>query len=223
MESENLKTTNQLENYFYKIQEKVVPYKVMAKVKTPNSEFIGEIIEDRQNGERYSISYLDETKWYDKYYIEVLYNDEEEVQDLSNEEINFYVNYKNFISPTDYFIWVDVYRNQTYVLKKNKQVYELVERFKCSTGENHTPTKRGMFQIVSKGKSFIGRDKTYLCYNYLQYDGSYLLHSFPYDFDQQVLDDRLSQRVSNGCVRFNYEDSFYLYKNIPLSTSIWIN
>ena len=77
--------------------------------------------------------------------------------------------------------------------------------------------------ILDKGTHFYSRDNTYICYNYLKYSGSYLLHSFPYSLDKKVLDDRLYDRVSNGCVRLTFEDSLYLYNDIPINSTIWLN
>ena len=61
------------------------------------------------------------------------------------------------------------------------------------------------------------------CYYFMQYSGSYLLHSFPFDLENNVKDDRVEARVSNGCVRYSLSDSKYLYDLIPSGTSIWLN
>jgi hypothetical protein len=145
---------------------------------------------------------------------------EEKIDYLTDYEIELYINLSKFTSDTNYFIYVDIFRNQTYVLKKINNYFYLEKRLNCSTGELTTPTKRGTYKIVNKGKSFIGRSKDYICYNYLTYSGSYLLHSFPYSLDNKVLDDRVNDRVSNGCVRFSLLDSKYLYDVITIGTSI---
>lgn len=214
---------NVYEKQYEIIQEKVVPYIVNAEVTIDNKKVVGEIIEDKGNGNTYCIDIDNEQQWFSKYYVTILHDDELSLERLLDEEIEFYVNYNHFESPTDYFIWVDIYRNETYILKKSNEYFFVIKRLICSTGANVTPTKRGFYSILTKGTHFYSRDNTYICYNYLQYSGSYLLHSFPYSLKHEVLDDRLQNRVSNGCVRYSFEDSKYLYDDIPINTTIWLN
>ena len=208
---------------YQNISKKVIPYIVQAKVKVDNQEIIGEVIQDKGNGESYYININNEEKWYDSYYVTIIDPPVERLESLTNEEIEIYAKFSNFSSKTDYFLWVDIFRNETYVLKKDNENFKVEKRMPCSTGTNTTPTKRGMYEIIDKGESFIGRTKTYICYNYMQYSGSYLLHSFPYSLDDEILDDTLYGRVSNGCVRYSLDESKYLYDNIPLNTTIWLN
>ena len=222
-DSFNQTTENMIEKKYNSISQKVMPYIVHAEVQIDNNKYIAEIIEDKGNGTTYCVNVDNKEYWIDKYYVNILVGEELKLAPLENEEIEFYVNYNGFESKTDFFIWVDVYRNETYILKKINNYFYLERRLICSTGANITPTKRGMFEITQKGTHFYGRDNTYICYNFLQYCGSYLLHSFPYSFSKEVIDGRLSERVSQGCVRFSFDDSKYLYDKIPLNTLIWVN
>ena len=202
---------------------KMVPFIVKANVEVDGKVYQGEVIEDKGNGQRYCLKINDGLYWYDAYYVTILDINEIEYEVLTDYEIELFVNLSSFSSDTDYLIYVDILRNQTYVLKKDNNYFKLEKRLDCSTGELTTPTKRGTFKIVNKGKSFIGRSKNYICYNYLTYSGSYLLHSFPYSLDNELLDDRINDRVSNGCVRFSLNDSKYLYDIIPCETTIILN
>lgn len=199
---------------------KLIPFIVKAKVEVDGKVYQGEVIEDKGNGQRYCLKIDDGLYWYDSYYVTILDIKEEKIDYLTDNEIELYINLSKFTSDTNYFIYVDIFRNQTYVLKKINNYFYLEKRLNCSTGELTTPTKRGTYKIVNKGKSFIGRSKDYICYNYLTYSGSYLLHSFPYSLDNKVLDDRVNDRVSNGCVRFSLLDSKYLYDVITIGTTI---
>lgn len=212
-----------IQSKYNEVLKKVVPYIVMAKIDYNKHYYVGEVIEDKNNGDSYCIKLDDEYVWFDCMDVTILENKEEILTDLTDLEIEIFVNYSDFILESKYFIFVDIYRNQTYVLENKNDYYYLIKRLNCSTGKNITPTKRGLYKILSKGKSFLGRDKTYKCYYYLQYDGSYLLHSFPYSLDDKVLDDRINQRVSNGCVRYSYYDAKYIYDLIPLDTQIYLN
>ncbi|MDY2888154.1 MAG: L,D-transpeptidase [Candidatus Caccosoma sp.] len=212
------------ESEYEKVKQKVKPYIVKAKIVENGKELVGEVIEDKQNGKEYHLIIDNEDKWYLNYYVTILANDETKNKDsLSAEEIELYVNNSTLSSKTNYLIWVDLYRIETYVLQKNDNHYFLIKRLNCASGANITPTKRGIYTIGNKGTHFYGRDNTYICYNYLQYSGSYLLHSFPYSLDKKVLDNRLKERVSNGCIRYSFDDSKYLYDNIPINSTIWIN
>ena len=184
---------NQIEKQYEIISQKVVPYIVNAKIIEDDNVYVGEVLQDIGNGTKYCIKVDNEEKWYSKYYVTILQVDELTLPDLKDEEIEFYVNFNNFDSITNYFIWVDIYRNETYILKKENGFFFLCKRLKCSTGANITPTKRGLYEITNKGTHFYSRDNTYICYNFLQYSGSYLLHSFPYSLNKEVLDDRLNQ------------------------------
>ena len=212
------------ESEYEKVKQKVIPYIVKAKVVEDGKELVGEVIEDKQNGKEYHLVIDNEDKWYLNYYVTILANDETKAKDsLSDEEIELYVNNSTLSSTTNYLIWVDLYRIETYVLQKNDNHYFLIKRLNCASGANVTPSKRGIYTISNKGTHFYSRDNTYICYNYLQYSGSYLLHSFPYSLNKKVLDNRLKQRVSNGCIRYSFDDSKYLYENIPLNSTIWVN
>lgn len=208
-----------------KISEMVVPYIVKAKVQDIKLQttFVGEIVEDVENGEKYHIKNEEIDEWYSKYFITILDVEDLHLPSLSDYQLELYLNMSFAESKTDYYLWVDLYRMQVYLFKKIEGYFFLEKRFLCSPGNNATPTKRGYFTIVDKGTHFYSRDATYLCYNWLKYSGSYLFHSFPYGFNNEVLDSRLQERVSNGCIRLSYEDSLYLYQNVPLKTTVWVN
>lgn len=205
------------------IEDKVIPYIVYANVIIEGKEYVGEILEDKQNGTTYCVKVEDNIFWLDNKKVSIIDPFVKEIEDLTNEEIEIYVNINQYDSLTNYFIWIDLYRNQTYILEKENEKYKMINRLNCASGRNETPTKRGLYEITSKGEEFLGRDKTYKCYYFMQYSGSYLLHSFPYDLNNNVKDDRVNARVSNGCIRYSLKDSKYLYDLIPLGTSIWLN
>lgn len=214
---------NTLLKKYEEISLKVVPYIIKAKVLIDDIEYVGEIIQDKQNGTTYNVKVNDSYYWVDKYYVNILGIDELTLYPLSDNEIEIYVNLSSFKSETPYFIWVDIYRNETYVLKNNNNYFYMYKRYDCTTGANVTPTKRGLFQISKKGDYFYSRDNTYICYYFMQYSGSYLLHSIPYSLKGEVLDDSMKKRVSKGCVRYLKDDCKEIYDLIPLKTSIWIN
>lgn len=214
---------NEIIDKYNTVCKKVVPYIVNAKVTVEDKQYIGQVLEDKQNGTTYHITINNESNWFDKYYVSIIDVKPFSYELLKDDEIELFVNFSSFNIESEYFIWVDLYRIQTYLLKKENNYFKLINRFNCATGANITPTKRGFYKITNKGTHFYSRDNTYICYNFLQYSGSYLLHSFPYSLDKKILDDRVNVRVSNGCIRFDFETSKYLYDVIPLGTNIWVN
>lgn len=210
---------------YEKISELIVPYIVKASVLNleDQTSFEGEVIEDISNGEKYHIRNDDIDEWYSKYLITIIDMEELNLPALSDFQLELYVNMSQLSSKTPYFLWADLQRMQVYLFRNEEGYFFLEKRFLCSPGSLKTPTKRGFFTIVDKGTHFYSRDTTYMCYNWLKYSGAYLFHSFPYSFKNEVLDSRLQERVSNGCIRLSYEDSLYLYENVPIDTTVWVN
>ncbi len=144
----------------------------------------------------------------------------------SKVQIETYINVQNIESTTNYLVWTDLYRQTTYVLKGNKNEWQLIKRMICSTGENQTPTPRGFFTLQNKVPSF-GEEKGYSCKNAYGFIGSsYLYHSILYDKTGSYIiagKKELGQKASHGCIRLLPEDSLWLYNNMPKGTKVWIN
>lgn len=145
---------------------------------------------------------------------------------LSKEELEFYVNYKKFKSSTNNFVWVDIARQKTYVFSKDENGrLNLTKEIIVATGKDVTPTIRGLFELN-------GQRGTYMYFpqykssvkNWVRITGGYLFHSITYSKDgKRVLDPTLGKKRSHGCVRMSEQDSYWMYKNIPNKTAVWIN
>ncbi len=143
---------------------------------------------------------------------------------LSADEIEGYAIDMRFKSDTDYFVWVDIARQRTYVLKYDeKGVLRLEKDIVCATGKNESPTTRGYFTISDRGESFynarLGSGAKY----WVRFNGSYLFHSIALNEDGSVKDNTLGVRRSDGCVRMSMEDIKWFYDNIPRGTWVRVN
>ncbi|MEG0500694.1 MAG: L,D-transpeptidase [Cellulosilyticaceae bacterium] len=140
-------------------------------------------------------------------------------------EIEDYVNLKGMSSETEYFVWTDLYRQRTYILKEQEEVWKVEKIMICSTGRNTYLTPRGEFKLEYRIPYF-GMGKGFMCKNAVVIFRDYMYHSILFDKTGQYVKEgkcQLGQRVSHGCVRLSEEDSAWIYKHIPLETTVWIN
>ncbi|MGL4344279.1 MAG: L,D-transpeptidase [Cellulosilyticaceae bacterium] len=143
----------------------------------------------------------------------------------SKVQLESYINSKGFTSKTNYLVWTDLYRQRTYVFKKQGTQWVLHRQMLCSTGNNKTPTPRGEFTLTSYVSAF-GMNKGYMCKNAVGIFDDYLYHSVMFDKTgsyQLSGVGKLGNQASSGCIRLSYEDSVWFYKNMPLGTKVWIN
>ena len=139
-------------------------------------------------------------------------------------DIEDFVKINALTSKTPYLIWTDIYRQRTYVLKKQEERWQLEKRFICSTGKNINPTPQGIYE-VQYTIPFIGMDKGYRCKNALVFYRDYMFHSILFDKTGTYIKSGqydLGRKVSHGCVRLSEEDSLWLYQHIPVGSTVWI-
>lgn len=139
-------------------------------------------------------------------------------------DIEDFVTLNQLESKTPYLIWTDIYRQRTYVLKKQDGQWRLEKSFVCSSGKNINPTPQGIYE-VQYTIPFIGMDKSYRCKNALVFYRDYMFHSILFDKTGKYIKSgkyELGQKASHGCIRLSEEDSAWLYKHIPVGTTVWI-
>lgn len=142
----------------------------------------------------------------------------------TEEEIQTYLELKQLDSPTKYLVWVDIDRQQVYVLERENDGFKLFKRMKCSSGSNKSPTIRGTFTVKKdRGYYFYSQASSSGAKYWVRFDGLYLFHSIALDKNMNILDPTLGERVSAGCVRLSMEDSEWIYRNLPEGTTVYIN
>lgn len=145
---------------------------------------------------------------------------------VTKEQIETFINMQNKSSSTEYFIWTDLYRQNTYVFKGQINEWQLMKILISSTGKNATPTPRGTFKLTYRVPYF-GIEKGYRCKNAFGFIGTtYLYHSILFDVSgSRIISGKkeLGQRASQGCIRLLPEDSLWLYETMKVGTTVWIN
>ncbi|MCE5221275.1 MAG: L,D-transpeptidase family protein [Clostridium sp.] len=137
-----------------------------------------------------------------------------------NEMIISELNSKEINSDTDYFVAVSKSQRQVYIYHKEYDSWVNIKVFTCNIGSPDSPTIEGNFYSGLKGKE-LRINETCVKY-FTQISGNYLFHSVPYNDIGEVIDGRLGEAVSHGCVRLSLEDSKYIYDTIPAKTGIKI-
>ena len=129
----------------------------------------------------------------------------------------------NLTSPTNYLILVDKSACHTMIYTKSGNGWAPYKDWLCTPGKPSTPSLSGIYHVQGKGNSF-GWDKGYTCWYYTQISGNYLFHSVIYQMGSKtnVIDGRLGQQLSHGCVRLSLENAKWMYDNIPVGTTIYL-
>lgn len=127
---------------------------------------------------------------------------------------------QSFDSDTSWLILVDCTNNKMCIFKGRQNNWNLYSDHIVSTGRPDSPTVTGVFEVGIRGYSF---GHGYTCYYYTQFCGDYLFHSVKYyqgTFD--IMDGRLGEHVSDGCVRMPIDEAEWIYDNIPSGTTVYV-
>lgn len=163
--------------------------------------------------------------WVPSEVLDISENEPTNSKKLTKEEIEGYIKWRKLDSETGTLIWVDIDRQLTYVLKKNEDTESwLLERtIVCSTGENKSPTKTGIYKIKDRGEWFYSDYFNSGAMYWVRYCGSYLFHSVAMDKDRNIINDTLGKKSSAGCIRMSVEDSKWFYENSPEGSTVFVN
>ena len=142
----------------------------------------------------------------------------------SRKTVEAFINSKGLSSSTSYLVWVNTKTIHTYVFTGKAGSWTLQKDMLCTVGKESTPTIKGTFSILAKGSHFHVEDHDdWICKNYSQFYGDYLMHSVVYNTSGQLVDGRLGMRLSKGCVRLSLENARYIYYNVPIGSRVYVN
>lgn len=142
---------------------------------------------------------------------------------LDKKQLETYVNITStFVSNTNYFTWVDLNRQRVNVFIGSTRHWVLLKTYSCASGNNVTPSKRGLFTVQDKGYSFVTDSKLLVKY-WTQYSGNYLLHSILLTSTGNVYNGMVGKRASHGCIRMPLNMAKWYYETIPKGSLIWVN
>ena len=126
---------------------------------------------------------------------------------------------QGFWSSTPYLILSDYYGCRVTVYMGSQGNWKPLYCWTSSPGAYSTPTVMGTFQVGDRGYSF---GHGYTCYYWTQFYGDYLFHSIKYyEGTWTPMDGRLGYNVSQGCVRLDPNNAYWIYKNIPRGTTVY--
>ncbi|WP_244834171.1 L,D-transpeptidase [Clostridium sp. BJN0001] len=127
-------------------------------------------------------------------------------------------------SNTDYLIFVDTDLQKTYIYEGDKNNWNKLKTFSCSTGTKQNKTPEGIFSIQQKGNWFFSKKYNEGAKYWSQINGNILFHSYPFSKDKEtIIDSTLGTPLSHGCIRLSTDNSKWIFKNIPKDTKVIIN
>ena len=205
------------------IAAKIQPTPTYALFKYDHSGFKKgdkvKILEDVKQGSIYCIQKDTIITWVNHYVLEILPPTSPSPPSLTSSELEYYANTKDFTSITPYYLWVDLWRQKLYVFYAKHNDWLLVKEIPCATGKPTTPTVRGTFTLLERGEALHSSERVHY---WIKFYKNYLFHSLPLGPQNEVIDHRLGEPISNGCIRLLEEDAKWLYETIPNETTVWI-
>ncbi len=145
-------------------------------------------------------------------------------ENLEKENAEKFVNEQNFSSKTDHFIWVDTEKNVVHVFKGKKNDWNLEKSMACTDGKKSTPTVKGNFTIDGRAPWLTSYNKKVKAKYKVRFYEHYYFHSILYDAKgEKIVDSRLGQSLSHGCIRLSEDNAKWIYDNIKDGTGVHIN
>lgn len=161
--------------------------------------------------------------WIPAEYLDIETDETISEEAMTSNDKEGYAKIMRFKSDTDYFVWVDLSRQEVNIFTKYENLWRLANVIPCSSGLNTSPTPRGYFTLKNRGEWFFSERLGSGAKYWVRFDGSYLFHSVAMDKEQNVIDDTIGKRHSSGCVRMSVENSKWFYDTIPDGTNVFIN
>lgn len=213
---------------FRELSEKFPSYKIVVQMKYGVGHFKEKDIVELCRSEKHAY-FLIKDKGGVKYQvpynsIRIIGEKGVKLSKVNTEDIEDFARLCKIESATDYLLWTDIYRQRTYVLKRNGTQWKLEKSFVCSTGKNHNPTPTGLYEVQYM-IPYIGIEKGYRCKYALVFFRDYMYHSILFDKSGKYIKSgqyELGSKASHGCVRLSEKDSAWLYTHIPVNTTVWI-
>lgn len=136
---------------------------------------------------------------------------------------------QKYSSPTKYLILVNRSAHKVGIYTGSKDNWRPKKSFICSNGKPSTPTAKGVFHTGTTpgrfAKAIYFDSGSARCWYATRITRGYLFHSVLYrqsSSPSSVLDGRLGQSVSHGCVRLKLQNAKWIYNNIPRTTTVVI-
>ncbi|MFZ5969929.1 MAG: L,D-transpeptidase family protein [Bacillota bacterium] len=139
------------------------------------------------------------------------------------EKLETTINEKDFSSETNNYLWVDTNKNLIYVFEGESKNWSLTKTMVCTDGKASTPTVKGNFTIKGRAPwltSYNGKVKAKYKVRFFE---DYYFHSILFDSEgKNIVDSRLGQSLSHGCIRLSVDDAKWVYDNIKDGTGVYV-
>jgi len=134
-----------------------------------------------------------------------------------------FISMKNFTSKTNHYIWVDTEKNLVHIFEKNNEAWSLIRSMPCTDGKASTPTVKGNFTIGGRAPWLISYSGTVKAKYKVRFFGHYYFHSILFDSKgKNIVDSRLGESLSHGCIRLSVDNAKWIYDNIGDGTGVYI-
>lgn len=133
-----------------------------------------------------------------------------------------YINSQNLTSSSKYLVWINLRCQKVNLFQKKDGKWDLFRTCTVSTGANNTPTPTGTFTAYAKLNGWF-YSTTYIKPIVYFLDGGYAMHSREHWYsDGSLVTTTIGRPISHGCVRMYDNDINWIYKNIPIGTTVYI-
>ncbi len=140
------------------------------------------------------------------------------------EKLEAMINEKDFDSATNNYIWVDTNKNLIYIFEGKNKDWHLIKTMVCTSGKPATPTIKGNFTIGGRAPWLISYNGKVKAKYKVRFFGHYYFHSILFDSNgKNIVDSRLGQSLSHGCVRLSVDNAKWIYDHIQDGTGVYIN
>ena len=141
-------------------------------------------------------------------------------KDYTTEQKEIFVNSQGYSSKTKYLIWLNTYTQRVNIFKGSKGEWKLIRNNTCATGAILTPTPPGIRSLYKKQRIHRYTNSHYDYLSKFQLENAF--HTRVRYNSGAFVESRLGRPLSHGCVRMKDNDAIYIYKNMPLDTTVVI-
>ncbi|MCT4593429.1 MAG: L,D-transpeptidase family protein [Anaeromicrobium sp.] len=139
------------------------------------------------------------------------------------EKLEALINERDFTSKTNYYIWINTKANVVYVFEGENKNWNLTKTMVCTDGKASTPTIKGNFTITGRALWLTSYNGKVRAKYKVKFFGHYYFHSVLFDSrGKNIVDSRLGQSLSHGCVRLSVDDAKWVYDNMNDGTGVYI-
>lgn len=139
-------------------------------------------------------------------------------KDYTTADKTDFVNKKGYSSKTNYLIWISKYTQRVNIYKGSKGKWKLIRTCRVATGTHINRSPEGVHKITYKEKGWY-YSTTYVK-NVVHWSGKNSFHSRIYKYNGKLSSPAIGRPASHGCIRMYMEDINYIYKNMPIGTTV---